>query len=327
MDTDELKLAKMVMPYAIEQQMRMREQGGKFVHYTSAEAGLLILRGNSILLRNSTLMNDFSEVAYGMDCLSSAYGGPVGERLKAVMRAVQPDLPEIFENNYNAAIGDIRQETYLLSISEHGGEWEDRFGRLSMWRAYAARNGIAFVFKNTPFLADTNALQAFTSPVMYATPETFEAHVEDIVGGLEANSETLQKLGGQWLHDTLQMAFVFAIQSTKHPSFQEEREWRVIYSPTTLFKAGGLTTQQLERVPTEIMCLNSVPQRVFRIPFRDYPDEGFEGATVPALLDRVLIGPSLDAHAIAQAFIAELGSLGVENAGEKVMITGIPLRQ
>lgn len=327
MTADELKIAKMVLPYAIEQQMRMRAAGGKFVHYTSAEAGLLILRGNSILLRNSTLMNDFSEVAYGMDCLSSAYDGTIGERLKAVMRAVQPDLPEIFEASYNTAIVDIRQETYLLSISEHGNEWEDRFGRLSMWRAYAARNGIAFVFNNTPFLADTNALQAFTSPVMYATPETFEIHVESIVTGLEASLDLLKQFGGQWLHDTLLMAFVFAIQSTKHPSFQEEREWRVIYSPTTLFKAGQLTSQQAERVPTEIMCLNSVPQRVFRIPFKDYPDEGFIGATVPAMLDRVLIGPSLDAYAIAQAFIAELSALGVERAPEKVIITGIPLRQ
>ncbi len=50
-----------------------------------------------MLLRNSSLMNDFSEVRYGFNCLVAAYNGSVGDRLKIALRAVQEDLPEILE--------------------------------------------------------------------------------------------------------------------------------------------------------------------------------------------------------------------------------------
>ncbi len=292
---------------------------------------MAILRSERMLLRNSILMNDFSEVQHGMDCLVAAYRGPIGDRLKAVMRSIQEDLPEILESNFNETFKDVRSETYLISISEHGDpehgdELEDAFGRLSMWRAYAGRNGIAFVFKNSPFMTENNALNAFTSPVLYATQESFTGYFDELVSGFEANLELVRSLGGEGFHDALINTFHFAVQSTKHPAFREEREWRAIYSPTELQRKGEMTPRQLDKIPTEIMTLNGVPQRVYAIPFRDHPEEGFVGATIPALLDRILVGPSLDEYAIAQAFVAELTGLGVENAHERVKITGIPLR-
>lgn len=325
------RFAKLFMPEVTRQAERARKGNIRFVHYTSAESGIAILRSGRMLLRNSTMMNDFSEVSHGMKCLSTAYGSLIGGRLKKVMRVIQDNLPEIVESNFDAQFSDVRSETYLLSISEHGDadhgdQLEDMFGRLSMWRAYANRNGIAFVFKNGPFLNESNAINAYTSPVIYATPETFTPYFEEVVDGVEANIDEFVAAGGQFFHDCLINAFRFAIQSTKHPSFREEREWRVIYSPKLLLDAGEMTPDQIERVPSEIMTLNGVPQRVYAIPFRDHPDEGFVGATIPALIDRILVGPSLDAFPIAQAFVAELDRCGVEKAHEKVVITGVPLR-
>ena len=326
------RLWKLFLPEAARRQEYIRAKNVRFAHYTSAEAGIAILRSGRMLLRNSVLMNDFSEVQHGMECLAVAYQGPVGERLKAVMRAIQPDLPEVVEHNFHGLFNDVRNETYLISISEHGDPehgdaLEDSFGRLSMWRAYARRDGIAFVFNNRPFMTETNALNAFTSPVEYATPDSFGIKFEALVAGFENNLELIKaNIGGEPFHDSLMNAFRFAVQSTKHPSFREEREWRVIYSPTLLQQTGQMTADQLSKIPTEIMTIRGVPQRVFAIAFRDYPEEGFEGATLPDLLDRVLIGPSLDAYAIAQAFVAELTALGVVDAHQKVIITGIPLR-
>lgn len=279
-----------------------------------------------MLLRNSTLMNDFSEVQHGLSCLAAAYAGPHGERLKRVMAAVQPDLPDIFQANFNEHLLDVAQETYLVSISEHGGGFEDTFGRLSMWRAYAPRNGVAFVFNNRPFLSESDALQAFSSPVLYATPETFSSLFGELVNAIEAGAAKLVELGGRWLHEYLTDAFRYAVQTTKHPAFAEEREWRVIYAPTVLQRMGRMTPQQIDRIPTEIMSLGGVPQRVYAIPFRDHPEDDFVGATVPDLLERILIGPTQDAYAIAQAFVAELATLGVPDPADRVRITGIPLR-
>jgi hypothetical protein len=305
---------------------RVRQSNTRFVHYTSADSALKILRSQRMLLRNSTLMNDFSEVQHGLSCLVAAYDGPHGDRLKKAMAAVQSDLPDIFQSNFNSLVSDVAQETYLISISEHGGGFEDQYGRLSMWRAYAPRNGVAFVLKNRPFLTETDALQAFSSPVLYATPETFEPAFGELADALENNLAQLIVGGGQWLHNYLMQAFRYAAQTTKHPAFAEEREWRVIYTPTILQRAGLLTPQQMERVPTEIMALGGVPQRVYAIPFRDYPDDDFHGATIPDLFERILIGPTQDAYTIAQAFVAELDVLGVPDPAERVLITGIPLR-
>lgn len=321
---DEDAAQDIFLPHAMAEVQRVRDNCVRFVHYTSAESALKILRSKRMLLRNSVLMNDFSEVQHGMACLAHAWGGKDGLRLKALMQDVQPDLPLIFENNFNALFSDLRSETYLLSISEHGGDAEDAFGRLSMWRAYARKDGVAFVMRNTPFVSESNALQAFTSPVVYRTPDTFLPLFEQLVNSIESRAADIRPLGGQWLHETLMLAFRFAVQSTKHPSFAEEREWRVIYTPSVLEQTGLMTDEQRRRIPSEVMCLGGVPQRVYAIPFADYPEEGFVGATIPALLDRILIGPSQDAYVIAQAIQSELIAAGV--AEPRVEITGIPLR-
>ncbi|MFD1610942.1 DUF2971 domain-containing protein [Sphingomonas tabacisoli] len=327
LDATMARFARSFMPFAHEAQERVEREHVRFVHYTSAESGLKILQSGRMLLRNATLMNDFSEIEYGMRCLDASYAGPDGLRLQAMMKEVQTDLPSIFQNNFSSFANDLRHETYLTSISEHEIGHEDEFGRLSMWRAYAQRNGIAFVMNNTPFVSPTNALQAYTSPVMYASPAEFATAFKDVVNRVEGIFSELRTFGGQWFHNLVEHAFRVAVLSTKHPSFMEEREWRIIYTPTILQRAGDLDERQLERIPTEIMCLNGVPQRVYAIPFRDYPDEGFNGATIPAIVDRILIGPTQDAYAIAQAFVAELTRLEVPDAEKKVLITGIPLRQ
>lgn len=332
MEEDEVARAwNLFFPYAQKNMDRVRDSNTRFVHYTSAESGIKILRTNRMLLRNSAMMNDFSEVQYGMECLSAAYNSPLGDRLKAVMKSVQDDLPDIFENDFNDEFGEVRSETYLLSISEHGDpingdELEDQFGRLSMWRAYASRNGIAFIFNSKPFLTETNALNAFSNPVSYATPAAFAENFEEVVIGAEQNLDQLVRLGGAFLYESLITACRFAVQSTKHPSFREEREWRVIYAPTLLQRKGLLTEAQMAKIPTEILTLNGAPQRIYAIPFVDYPDEDFTGATIPELIDRILIGPSPDSYHIAQAFIAELSRCGVEDAEQKVVVTGVPLR-
>lgn len=326
MDDIQQKIAQIFMPHGLREMDRARKAAMRFVHYTSADTGLKILHSQEMLLRNSSLMNDFSEVRHGFDCLVAAYNGDVGARLKAALRQVQEDLPEVLESNFNSQVLDIMNHTYLLSVSEHEGEHEDRFGRLSMWRAYAPKDGIAFVMKSAPFLCESDSLQAFSSPVSYTTQEAFQPTFEEVVTSIESNIDFLKNMGGNAVHEMLMVAFRFAAQSTKHPAFKEEKEWRVIYTPTILEARGAMTPRQAERIPTRIMSLNGVPQRVYAIPFRDYPDEGFIGAAVPDLIDRILIGPSTDAHMIAQAFVSELQRLDVQDAHLKVTITGVPLR-
>lgn len=188
----DMAFEEIFFPHMTREIARARTPGFRFAHYTSADSGLKILASGCMLLRNSVLMNDYSEVQHGLNCLAYAWGSPIGERLRAILKQVQSDLPEIVEANFNEQFLDVRAETYLLSVSEHGSSdpretaHEDRYGRLSMWRAYAPNNGVAFILRNTPFVAESNALQTFTSPVLYAEPEDFLTYFEEIVGGLNA---------------------------------------------------------------------------------------------------------------------------------------------
>jgi hypothetical protein len=313
-------------PYAASRLQLARSNNTRFAHYTSADTACKVLRSQSMWLRNSAVMNDFSEVQHGFNCLKSAWDGPYGVRLRSVLSEIQPDLPNIFQANFDTMFPDVRLETYLTSISEHEEGHEDRYGRLSMWRAYAPKDGVAFVFNNRPFVGEANPFNAFTSPVLYADQEGFAAHFREIVEHCEANVVTLKAAGGAWVHDVMLSALRFAVQSTKHPAFREEREWRVLYTPTLLQRAGQMNEQQIERIPTEVLTVGGVPQRIYKIPMRNYPDENFVGATAPELIDRVLIGPSMDSYLIAQAIVAELRAAGVENPEDRVVITNIPLR-
>ena len=77
------RLGDIFIPAISQRARHVRDSGMRFAHYTSAESAMKILSTEQMLLRNSTLMNDFSEVQYGLHCLSLAYNSPLGDRLKA----------------------------------------------------------------------------------------------------------------------------------------------------------------------------------------------------------------------------------------------------
>lgn len=104
----------------------------------------------------------------------------------------------------------------------------------------------------------------------------------------------------------------------KHPGFHEEREWRVIYSPRF---------ERSERLVADIQIIHGAPQRIFKIPLKDFPEEGFVGAEIPSFVERVIIGPTQYPVAIRDAIVGLLDEAGVENAEGKVWTSDIPLRQ
>jgi hypothetical protein len=295
----------------------------RFVHYTSADSAQKIIASNEVLLRDSQLMNDFSEVRHGAACLREAWHCGEGERLKTLLAEIHPELPSRLEASYNQTLPAIVADTYLISVSEHHAA-DDEFGKLSMWRAYAPKDGIALVFHNAPFVTESDALGTYASPVVYRTPGNFRPLFKEVVDSIDGELAELRKMDPQFTHNWLLGAFVFAVQSTKHPAFEEEQEWRVIYSPPILQGSRYWTEERCKRVPVRWKTLNGIPQRTYALPFADYPNEQFTGATLPALLDRVMVGPSRHADIIKQAIGDQLQSLGMSNP--HISVTGIPLR-
>jgi hypothetical protein len=66
---------------------------------------------------------------------------------------------------------------------------------------------------------------------------------------------------------------------------------------------------------------------VYKIPLRNVPEEGFVGAEIPELIDRIIIGPTQFPYAIADAFHQVLEQVGVKGAGNRIIVSDIPLRR
>lgn len=313
------KLTSIFMPYAASELAKVRQAGTKFVHYTTADAAVSIIKNKCIWLRNSLLMNDYSEVQHGLRCLEHAWRTDHGKRLRNLMDKLEAGMSERFAASFDSDRFELLHETYLLSISEHGDGVEDKYGRLSMWRAYGSTASVALVFHQNPFVQPSDALRAYTSPVFYGDPEDYTVQFAQLVDGIEANFDFLIERGGgsEWFAQTLMRVFRYSVLSTKHPGFHEEKEWRVIYNPVQ---------NPSDNILKDDVSLNGTPQRIYKIPFIDHPDQGFMGATLPEALKKVIIGPIASPYPTYQTLTDLLEQAHVPNVGEKLICSQIPLR-
>jgi hypothetical protein len=191
-----------------------------------------------------------------------------------------------------------------------------------MWRAYGGNTNLAFVFKNDPFLSESDALNAFTSPVLYADSDSFKPNFLQVAENVERNIGMLCIAGEAIASHLMLSAMHFAALSTKHPGFAEEREWRVIYTPKL-----SLTGSRSSRLESKIVSLGGVPQRIFALKLENIPEEGFLGATLPELLVEVIIGPSQFPWPIYDALVDKLHHAGIADAADRVRVSNIPLRR
>jgi len=80
------------------------------------------------------------------------------------------------------------------------------------------------------------------------------------------------------------------------------------------------------RLEEDIVTIKGAPQTIWKIPLKNYPDEGFYGAELHELIDRIIIGPTQFPFSVQEAFIALLEKEGVPDAAKKVHVSEIPLR-
>lgn len=317
MSSETLRKFAIFHPFAFEKHQQMSAKGGRFVHYCSAEAAFHIIKSKRMRLRNAVVMNDFMEIEHGSACLAHAWHSETGKRLIGLIDGIFPEVSKDVEKLIDDWVPYFRSDTFITCLSEHDDD-EDELGRLSMWRAYGGTSGIAVVLNPSVFLAQSDALPAFTSPVAYLSEADFEHELGRVTDNVAANLEFLEEEGRQGLVDSLFHAFRLAMLCTKHPGFREEREWRIVYAPHI---------NRSERIKESVELIRGIPQIVHSIPFRDFPEEGFVGAELPKLVNRVIIGPTDFPAELRKATIALLMEAGMPDAGSKVVCSTIPLRQ
>ena len=191
-----MRLESIFMPYARRQRDSLYEMSGnetRFVHYTSAEAALSIIKSKRMWMRNATSMSDYREVQHGFEILHKFFSDE--PKRKAFIEALDACLPGAAPeaiNLFNQWWNDIRFSSYLASISAHDKE-EDLHGRLSMWRAFGnnAPARVAIVFK-VPWLSGAAlALNVMFSPVAYLPEQEAHDVIYEVIENVRNNHDFL----------------------------------------------------------------------------------------------------------------------------------------
>lgn len=295
----------------------VKNSGGRFVYYTSAEAAMSIIQNKAVWLRSVRSMNDYSEVSHGFDCLVGALKAKNGVRpLITYLDSLFPDFSKGFQEHIDGWYPYMETQSYMICISEHDDS-EDINGRLSMWRAYGGKHPVALVLNNGPLVNECDAFNAHTYPVDYKGPEHIKTRLLELEDRIRKNETFVKAMGPEavaaWVYDLTKRL----ILCTKHPGFSEEREWRVVYNPVM---------EPSEHVESEIVNLGGVPQQIYKIPLKNIPEENFNEATIPEFVDRILIGPSDEATILVDAFQKLLEQAGCKEPAKMVHNSEIPLR-
>ncbi len=317
-----IQLESIFMPYARRQRDSFYETSGKetrFVHYTSAEAALSIIKSKRMWMRNATGMSDYREVQHGFEILYRFFHDE--PKRKEFIEAIDACLPgaaleaiNLFDQWWN----DIRFNSYIASISEHDNK-EDSHGRLSMWRAFGnnAAARVAFVFKLPWFSGAGYALNVMFSPVAYLTEQQVHDVIYEVIGNVRSNHNFLRSVDRSHVVGFVFNMLVAGVCCLKHEGFHEEREWRVIYAPSRL---------SAPLIESSIETIGGIPQIVYKLPLDVTVCDTLAGLDLSRMFDRLIIGPSPFAWPIYQAFLAELKKAGVTDAENRVVISGIPIR-
>jgi hypothetical protein len=267
-------------------------------------------------MRNAACMNDYSEMRFGLERMQEAYASPPGMAFRTQLESLHDGFTQELKDLFDPHADSILHHTYVACFSEHYDE-EDIHGRLSMWRAYGQQCGVAMVMNNAPFLTPSDALNAWTVPVLYVGSQEAISQFDTMANAISENRDLFAQLPREQLLHSVFFALLALSISTKHIGFKEEAEWRVVHMPT-LFPSTKLLFDH------EVVA--GIPQPVFKIPLQDFPDEGFEGARLPALLERLVIGPTQFPMPIWTAMVQLLTKAGVEEAASKVVCSGVRLR-
>jgi hypothetical protein len=168
--------------------LRMWEAGS---FTTRRPPGLSIIKSNTIWMRNTNCMADYSEVQHGWRKLTSDKKllQPLVELLDKELAGAGQEAIKLFDQWWN----DTQFQTFITSISEHDAK-ED--GRLSMWRAFGGQQArVALVIKMP--LEDINAgdaLKIWLSPVAYFSDAEFCEELDNLLRNVALNLDQLKQV-------------------------------------------------------------------------------------------------------------------------------------
>jgi Protein of unknown function (DUF2971) len=227
-----MRLEGIFMPHSRKQRADSYSKSKRFVHYTSADNALKIIKTKRLWMRSTTCMADYSEVEHGYQMLVSFFSDEKKRKLFGdVLDICAPGAAMEALTLFDQWWAHIRTNSYVASISEHE-DGEDWHGRLSMWRAFGGTLArVALVFRVPEYSGGAEQLNIMFGPVAYMNEKEVHETLSTVIENISANENFLRTLDKQVVVANIFQMLLFGVTCLKHEGFKEEREWRAIYVP------------------------------------------------------------------------------------------------
>ncbi len=290
-------------------------------HYTTAETAMKMIKSEEIWLRNVRVMNDYSEIAYGLDLMARAWDSTAGEVFKQVANSCFSGVIDLLDRSLGLAQRTWPYLDHHIACFSIHDSAEDQRGRLSMWRAYG---GIALVFRLSEKVAAANAnnpLGVHLLKVDYSDSVEAVAILQRAAKAIDQNRNFVQgHRPEEFMQAVTQMICSTAV-ATKHPGFKEEAEARIYFHPSADPKSALKTNGKIE-------CIKGIPQMIYPLSLRTNSQNGngLPGVDLQSILDKIIVGPTDQPDVVRKAFVDLLKDAQVPDADRKVVVSNIPLR-
>jgi hypothetical protein len=204
--------------YGVPEYSKVDGLSARFVHYTTAEAALKIIKSKRFWMRNTLCMTDYREVQHGLDLLLRFFGDQTKTAL--FYEAFDLSWPNAAKDAvalFNGWLPDIRGNTYIAALSKHHDS-EDMNGRLSMWRGFGGPSvpRVAVVMKIPLLSGATDTLKILFSPVAYLDETKVNEVMRSIIESARKEAEFLKTVDRQMIIDHIFQMLLAAVACLKH---------------------------------------------------------------------------------------------------------------
>ena len=272
---------------------------GPLYHYTTGENLVNIIQSGVLWATQAACLNDTTELTYAADELH--------KQVKATMAAHHDVTIDPLLSRLNEVLNDPGVETSPVFVTCFSERRDD----LSQWRAYSGGEG-GFTIQFDPQKLREGGVEPQIllvrveyDPSNHATMfddilKRTEQYFLELEGAKKAPTEAwVEEFLSYWLEH-----LAFLAPCLKHPTFQEEKEWRLIY----YLRPDDPSKMQFRQ--TQSMMRRHIPLRL----------------TKPLPITGVLVGPCRHPRLSRVAVGDLLLTGGYDPNTVKVEITGVPYR-
>lgn len=290
-------------------------------HYTSVKSLQSIITSGQIWMANPLYMNDFEEVRFGVlegirlflanDNLADSFSE---ERQWKLVR-------DAYENEFAEFDQRHAVDTYIFCLSEFDREIDSFDGRLSMWRGYGGGGDGVAILIDTEKFSPEHGYPLILSRVVYGSQELRRDAISQILDGYA------KILAGRELSD-LELPVIakhiflrllnFSLY-TKHSGFEEEREWRIVYTP-----AYDPTNKFVSMLSYDIHGSGVVPK--LKLDLEEYSRINDFDFSLKSICAGLILGPTQNSRLYVEGIYRLLQDNGYNELLDKVHSSSIPFR-